>query len=435
MQENVNGGRHAVAFARVAQVVAAHDDARMILNESCRVIGEHLAVDRVLIYRVSLEQEWVNGLEEWVSPQQPVIPASIGCFPLARFQAVADVLLQSRSPVVSHHYAVHPLLVVDGAAEMLHGEMGIKSLLWHPFGYAEQGFHLLVLNTVEQPRRWARSELDFIASVSHLVSLALHKIELLERQQHQLEALVAERTAALSHTLSELSTSNAELVEFAQAISHDLQEPVRTMTGFAELLQERVAERLDARARDHLRHIREGGLRMQAMIRDLLTYARLGREGMALHPICLGSLMGQTIDDLDNLCNTAGATIEFDPLPVIRGDPAQLRRMFENLLTNAIKYRAQERELRVEVRVEAHPDGWLFRFCDNGIGFDQRHAERAFALFRRLNNTRGVGGTGMGLAICKKVVEYHGGRIWIETARGVGTTVLFTLPCDPGYSE
>ena len=231
----------------------------------------------------------------------------------------------------------------------------------------------------------------------------------------------------LRRTAAELERSNKELEEFAYVASHDLQEPLRMITGYLKLIERRYKGRLDQDADEFIAYAVDGATRMQQLIADLLAYSRVGTRGHALIPIDLKRPFERAQADLWTTIVETGAKLTHDPLPVVNGDETQLAQLFLNLIGNAIKFRS-ERTPEIHVGVKAENDSYLFYVRDNGIGFDQRYAPKMFLVFQRLHTRQKYPGTGIGLAICKKIIDRHGGRIWVESEPGKGSTFYFTLP-------
>ncbi|MDH0865026.1 PAS domain S-box protein [Mitsuaria sp. GD03876] len=225
----------------------------------------------------------------------------------------------------------------------------------------------------------------------------------------------------------ELRRSNAELEQFAYVASHDLQEPLRMVANYTELLAQRYGGQLDERADKYIRYASDGARRMQRLVADLLAYSRVGSQGKALAPVAAGEVMAAVTHGLQRLLREAGGAVETGPLPRVMADEGQLHQLLQNLVSNAIKFRA---EAPPRVRVEARPDGlrWIFSVSDNGIGIDMQYAQRIFQMFQRLHEQGRYEGSGIGLAIAKRIVERHGGTIWIDSAPGRGSTVSFSLP-------
>ena len=238
-------------------------------------------------------------------------------------------------------------------------------------------------------------------------------------QQH-LEELVEHRTA-------ELRRSNENLEQFAYVASHDLQEPLRMMASYSELLERRYRDRLDADASEFIAFIVDGAVRMQRLINDLLAYSRVGRTGTRDEPVDCNAVLVKVKDGLAATIEETHAVVEGEPLPVVIGSESQLFQLFQNLVGNAIKFHGPEPP-RVHVSATQRSGKWLFSVKDNGIGIEPQYAERIFQVFQRLHARGEYPGTGIGLAICKKIVESGGGRIWVESEPGHGSTFLFTLP-------
>jgi PAS domain S-box-containing protein len=242
----------------------------------------------------------------------------------------------------------------------------------------------------------------------------------------QIAPLLAARRAE-----DELRRSNADLEQFASVASHDLQEPLRTVTSFAELLGQRYGSRLDERGNGYLRHVLEGAARMQRLVRDMLAVARPGgvkgsRVRVAGHAAC-SEIVDHVIEDLQASMDECGAQVTRDELPELAVDRSQAAQLFKNLLGNAIKFRGQEPP-RVHVSAQRQGHQWLFSVSDNGIGIEPEHGDKIFQMFQRAHEQGRYPGSGIGLAVAKRIVERHGGRIWFESRPGRGTTFYFVLP-------
>ena len=239
---------------------------------------------------------------------------------------------------------------------------------------------------------------------------------------------------ALARQAEALARSNAELEQFAYVASHDLQEPLRMVASYVQLLARRYQGRLDADADVFITFAVQGANRMREMIHDLLAYSRVGTQGKAFEPVDTGALFDQVIANFELTVAETKAVVTRNGLPTVAGDAVQLGQVFQNLLSNALKFHAHEPP-RVHVSSERAGDMWLLTVQDHGIGIDPAYSGRIFALFQRLHTAEEYPGTGIGLAICKKIVERHGGRIWVESALGKGATFHFTLPPDVSAKE
>lgn len=232
---------------------------------------------------------------------------------------------------------------------------------------------------------------------------------------------------SLARHAEELARSNVELERFAYIASHDLQEPMRTVQRFAQLLQRNFGESLKGEAKEFFDFIIGGVQRMQTLLNDLLAYSRVGSQGAAFAPADCKEICANVLESLQASVESHQAKVTVEPLPVVIGDATQLGQMFQNLLVNAIKFHGQ-RTPRVHVSVKEASSEWVFSVADNGIGIASEYFDRIFIIFQRLHTIEEYGGTGIGLAICKKIAERHGGRIWVESVVGEGSTFHFSIP-------
>jgi PAS domain S-box-containing protein len=228
--------------------------------------------------------------------------------------------------------------------------------------------------------------------------------------------------------ISELQRSNAELQQFAYVSSHDLQEPIRMVTSYVQLLQKRYRGKLDEKAEMYISFIVEAAHRMSSLINDLLALSRVGRRERMLMPVETELVVKEALDNLRVAIEESGAQITKELLPAVMGDALQLLQLFQNLIGNAIKYRKKDEPPRVHITVERKEDQWLFGIHDNGIGIDPQYHDKIFVIFQRLHQREEYPGTGIGLAICQKIVENHGGKIWVESKTGAGSSFYFSLP-------
>ncbi len=243
----------------------------------------------------------------------------------------------------------------------------------------------------------------------------------------ELEARVQERTGELEEANAKLSYSNRELEQFAYVASHDLQEPLRAVNSYAQLLSRKYQGNLDAKADKYLGYITEGATRMQQLINDLLEFSRVGTRVKALQPIDCETLLSKVLDNLKIAIAESRTRVTHAPLPTVMGDEIQLIQLLQNLIGNAIKFRCEESP-QVHISTEQTQNEWVFAIRDNGIGMEAEYLDRIFTIFQRLHSKSEYPGTGIGLAVCKKIVECHGGRIWVESTPGVGSAFYFTIP-------
>lgn len=252
----------------------------------------------------------------------------------------------------------------------------------------------------------------------------LEEKNLLLLQEIQERTLVEQR---LARQAEELERSNADLEQFAYVASHDLQEPLRMVASYTRLLAKRYRGQIDENADEFITYIVDGALRMQQLINDLLAFSRIGTRGEAFQPVALSDVMGRVLRTLQAAVQENGAEVVVQPLPTVMADPLQMELLLQNLTANAIKFRSQSTP-SVTVSAERDTNMWVIRVADKGIGLDMRYADRIFVIFQRLHTAAEYPGTGIGLALCKKIVERHGGRIWVESSLGKGATFCFTIP-------
>ena len=231
----------------------------------------------------------------------------------------------------------------------------------------------------------------------------------------------------LHGVLAELERSNKDLEQFASIASHDLQEPLRMVASYTQLLAERYEGQLDEKAKKYIAYVVDGAIRLQRLVNDLLTYSRVGTRGNPIETTDAHALLGEAIRNLATTIEESKAIVTNEDLPMVRADAPQLGQVFQNLLANAIKFRGEDFP---RVHVSARDEGceWVFSVRDNGIGIDRQYAERIFVIFQRLHTRQEYPGTGIGLAVCKRIVERHGGKIWVESEPGKGSTFSFTVP-------
>jgi PAS domain S-box-containing protein len=287
-------------------------------------------------------------------------------------------------------------------------------------------------------------DLELFTELADDMSYGLHTLrtrhdrdrvrEELQALNASLETRISERTRELESTNADLARSNAELQQFAYIASHDLQEPLRMVVSYLQLLERRYKAHLDADAQDFIWYAVDGATRMKRLINDLLTYSRAGSRGITVSELALEEVFRQVEANLATALAEAGAVVTHDPLPLVWASETQLVQVLQNLVANAVKFRG-ESPPQVHIGACHTLEGWQLSVSDNGIGFDMAHAEKIFGIFQRLHTREEYPGTGIGLAVCKRIIERIGGRIWVESHPGHGTTFFFTIPHTEAFSH
>jgi light-regulated signal transduction histidine kinase (bacteriophytochrome) len=266
----------------------------------------------------------------------------------------------------------------------------------------------------------------FTAGGADYVTKPFQEAEVLARIEHQLQIQQLQKQLIAQN--EELTRSNWELEQFAYVVSHDLQQPLQSITGFVKLLLLKYQGELDELASDYLKRIHDSGSRMQRLIQDLLAYAQVDKQKPEFQPVDCNLVLQQVVENLQVAIAEKQVNLTHDPLPTITGNETQLLQLLQNLTSNAIKFVRPGVLPQVHISALYQKNQWYFGIHDNGIGINSEHLQSIFEIFRRIHTTQDYPGTGIGLATCKKIVELHGGQIWVESQPNVGTTFYFTLP-------
>ncbi len=419
--------------AEISQKIRQSLQLDEILQTAVREVQQLLDVDRVLIYRFEADGTG-TVVQEKVMVGFPVVmgntildPCFVGAAAQNEHGSYYDRDRQGR---ISNIPDITQAGFQPCYVEFLQ-QFAVKAMAILPIYLREDLWGLLIVHHCQSPRTWQSREVEILAQLATQIGIALSQSQLLEQEQLQRQ---------------ELARSNAELEQFAHIASHDLQEPLRMVISYLQLLERRYQGKLDADADEFIDYAVDGAVRMQALIQGLLSYARVSSRAQPFEPVDCNLILQDALANLHVAITESAAMITSDRLPVVWGDPTQLTQLFQNLIANAIKFR---RETPLKIQISSQPiavaDGkpfdldplvlpqidfrssrsldpgergagaWCFAVADNGIGIETQYLDRIFAIFQRLHTRASYPGTGIGLAICKKIVERHGGKIWAKS--------------------
>lgn len=399
--------RRAQLFAEVTLKIRQSLQIDEILQAAVTEVRKILHADRVLVYRL-----WPDGTGSSVA--EDVLsgwPAVTGYrFPEEVFPSESRQLyFQGRIGLISdvENDREIPLCLVEYLRRFK-----VKAKLVVPIIAQEGIWGLLVAHQCDRPRQWTGFESELQRQLADQIGIAITQSQLLEQETRQRQ---------------ELTRSNTELQQFAYIASHDLQEPLRMVTSYLQLLERRYKHQLGADADDFITFAVDGAIRMKALINDLLMFSRVGTHGKPFQLTDCTMVVSRSIANLKIAIEESQATLTYDDLPEVMGDAGQLMQLFQNLISNAIKFRGDAPPV-IHIGVAAQAEEWRFFVQDQGIGIAPEYAEQIFVIFQRLHRRTDYSGTGIGLAVCKKIVERHGGQIWVQSEAGNGATFYFTLP-------
>lgn len=313
------------------------------------------------------------------------------------------------------------------AAELIGGDIRMLNSNYHAEAFMREMWHDLTQGKIWKGefRNRAKDGSIYWTNTTIMPFLDTAGIPYRYAEIHTEVTEYKEMKQKMEEQVAELARSNDELEQFAYVVTHDLQEPLRAIGGFVQLLKKYCDQQLDERANQLISHVIDGTVRMQKLIDDLLTYAQVNTD-QAMIDIDCEKLLHNVLADLSITISESNATITQDKLPVVKGIPFQLIQLFNNLIGNAIKFRGNKPP-RIHIGVKEEPSEWIFSVTDNGIGMEEQYLDRIFRVFQRLHSRKEYAGTGIGLAICKKVVDYHKGKIWVKSQFDAGSEFYFTI--------
>jgi len=398
------------------QIIAAKRDVTIAVTTMFEVYEEHGGVDPSYFGLVDQEKhrfvelidEFLEIESEEVFEAQQEINATIASAKRLAIILVsfAVVLAIGLSLFLSRSISRPIASLRNTALEFGEGHLGVRT----------------AINSSDEIGQLATSFNEMASAIEHSHVQLEQRFNETEEAKRSLESEVVER----KEVAAQLSRSNQDLEQFANIASHDLQEPLRMVSSYTQLLERRYKDQLDADANEFIGYAVDGAKRMQSQINDLLTFSRVTTQGNSFEATDCSDVFETTLINLSESIEENGATVTRDSLPNVMADESQLVSVFQNLIGNGIKFHGDEPP-RIHVSAVESGDDWLFSFSDNGIGIESEFGERIFQIFQRLHGKTKYPGTRIGLAICKKVVERHGGRIWVESEPGKGSTFYFTI--------
>jgi PAS domain S-box-containing protein len=400
--------------AKIGQIISSTLNVNEVYDQFCEEVRKVIPFDRIAITMIDHEKGMLHN--EYILSNNDVPDRALGhVIPLAG--SLTEEVMHKRSVQLIHIEERDELAVrFPGLLPLF--DAGYRSFLAAPLISKDQVIGTLHIFSVKS-KTYTEADKNLAESIGNQIAGAIANVRLFTERKHAEEAL-KEKT-------EELARSNRDLEQFAYVASHDLQEPLRMVTSYVQLLAKRYKGKLDSDADEFIGFAEDGAIRMCKLINDLLTYSLVGTRGKELEPTDCKTVLDQSLNNLKVAIEENGAVVTHDPLPTVMADRPQLGQLFQNLIGNAIKFRSNEPP-RVHVSASRNGNGWIFSVRDNGIGITAEYSKSIFIIFQRLHSRQEYAGTGIGLAICKKIVERHGGHIWVESEVGKGATFYFTLP-------
>ena len=407
------------AIAEVNSTLLAFDDWFKALNETLNIIGKAVEADRVYYFEKYTDPDtgnlFTNQRLEWtrkgIEPQ--IDNSDMQNVPYDLFGEFMDVILENQA------YTMRAEDVKDKGFKAILDSQNILSILIIPVFAHEEFLGFIGFDDCTYGRKWADEEISFLRTVTINLSNAI--------EVHKSDVELRELYRKLEVKVKELASSNAELEQFAFVASHDLQEPLRMITGFLSQLEKRYDHLLDERGKKYIYFATDGAKRMRQIIMDLLEYSRVGRIDSEREEVDLNELVQEALTLNKKLIAEQKAEINVETLPVIHAARGQMLQLFQNLVNNAVKYQKKENKPTVNINTAEDDNFWYIKIEDNGIGIDKKYSDKIFNIFQRLHGNEEYSGSGIGLAISKKIVEGHGGKISVESEPGKGSTFSFTI--------
>ncbi|MDJ0682550.1 MAG: ATP-binding protein [Xenococcaceae cyanobacterium MO_167.B52] len=379
------------------------------INEALSSIKDFVAIDRSYLFLFTKEDSKLQVAQKWS------VPEFSDSFDWDRDMEakIPWIMTNIESNIIVSLPEIDSLPLEAERDRLYLATHKIKSLLIVPMSCGSTMKGILALEAVNHPNFWTERDRQLLKLTGEIISGAVERCR---------------QAAELAHRTEQLETSNQELEKFAYIVSHDLSEPLRSISGFSYLLREEYQTKLDREAQEYLDFINDGALRMKALIQDLLAFSRVGSQNLVLTPIDLEEVIKEVISNLQAAIIENNVQIEWETLPNIVADRTKFVQLWQNLIANAIKFQNSESTPHIHISVTQESQKLIFAIQDNGIGIDRKYTREIFSVFRRLHNREKYPGTGIGLAICRRIAELHGGKIWVESTLGQGSTFYILLP-------
>lgn len=411
------------ALRETAEILSSTLDFNEVLTRIAEQVA--LVTDTTSAYISIYESDTREStvLAEYISPQA-CEEERISDLGVTYHRDLSDFVELMEAGQVDINHIDDSNLAAEDREHML--EYGAKTVLYIPLRYQGRFNGYVELWESRRKREYTTEEIKLLHSIAQQAANAIENAHLYQQAQQEIKHR-KRLQAQLERYADDLQRSNQDLQQFAYIASHDLQEPLRMITSYLQLLERRYKGSLDSDADEFIHFAVNGALRMQELINALLLYSRIETRGFELQLTDCNEAVNQVLDNLKLAIEESNAQIHYDGLPVVMGDSTQLTQLFQNLIGNAIKYH-RTGPPRIQLKAKRQDGEWLFSIQDNGIGFSQEQADRIFMIFQRLHNREKYPGTGIGLAICKRIIERHNGRIWAKSQQGEGSTFYFTIP-------
>lgn len=407
------------AIANINSTFLAMENWKDALYQSFRIIGETVNADRVYYFENHTDPDTGNLLTsqklEWVKDEQiiQIDNPELQNIPVEIYKEFLELLMseQAFSGLVCN--------IQDANLKSILASQDILSILIIPV-FVKQQFHGFIgFDDCTVERNWTEEETSFLRSLTTNLSYAI--------ESYQADKELRNLYDELEVKVQALATSNAELEQFAFVASHDLQEPLRMITSFLALIERKYGDKLDKKGHSYIRYAKDGAKRMRQIILDLLDFSRVGKAEIETTLVDLNEIITVVLSLNSKIIEEKDAQISCDKLPSVQAVYSQMQQLFQNLIHNALNYQKPDQKPEIQIYCEETPEEWIINIRDNGIGVDKEYQEKIFQIFQRLHSNEEYSGTGVGLAICKKIVEENGGSIGVNSEEGKGSTFYFTL--------